>query len=518
MRLSHERPVDMRKKSVLYSTLLLSASGLVLQLLGFLYRIVISRMAGAQGMALYQLIFPVYGLVSSICIGGLCSAAVTVSAEQHAAGHASLKALLPVAFKIFFTLFLCAALPVLLGAEWIASAVLGDSRTYPLILILLPTLLLTGIENLCKSFFHGIHDVRPVAVSEITELCLRLASAFLLIYIVGSRDAGVNSALIVTGMLISEVCSSALMYLFYRRKAKTLALAGTVSRTDIRRRIVRLALPVATAGLLSSISHSASMVMIPRLLTVWGMPQGEALTAFGVLMGMVAPFLGLPMVFIGALSAVIFPRISKARALGQSDDLRRKVALSLHGTGLFSLPVTAVIVTIGPYLCHFMFGQMPDKLFFSLLAALSVFGYYEAILGNIMGGLGLEKRFALFTILQGALQLVVLCAAMPFWGLYGYAAAVLAGSLFRFSLSFVSVVHTTGVRVHMTRWFLSPLVTAALCGLLSRLAFYVMLSKGISELPAILYMTSGCLILYTVLMNVQGIRPLRQVRELFQKQ
>ena len=47
------------RTSMLYGTLLLTATGLVNQLLGFFYRILLSRLIGSEVMGLYQLIMPV---------------------------------------------------------------------------------------------------------------------------------------------------------------------------------------------------------------------------------------------------------------------------------------------------------------------------------------------------------------------------------------------------------------------------------------------------------------------------
>ena len=51
---------------LLYGTLLLTATGLAGQLLGFLYRIALSRQIGAEVMGLYQLIMPVYSVLLSL--------------------------------------------------------------------------------------------------------------------------------------------------------------------------------------------------------------------------------------------------------------------------------------------------------------------------------------------------------------------------------------------------------------------------------------------------------------------
>ena len=58
-------------KSPLYGVGLLTAVGLFTQILGFLYRIALSRLAGAEVMGLYQLIMPVYSVLLSLTAVGL---------------------------------------------------------------------------------------------------------------------------------------------------------------------------------------------------------------------------------------------------------------------------------------------------------------------------------------------------------------------------------------------------------------------------------------------------------------
>ena len=64
---------------MLYGTLLLTATGLVNQLLGFFYRILLSRLIGSEVMGLYQLIMPVYSVLLSVTAVGLTAAVSTPS-------------------------------------------------------------------------------------------------------------------------------------------------------------------------------------------------------------------------------------------------------------------------------------------------------------------------------------------------------------------------------------------------------------------------------------------------------
>ena len=75
------------RTSMLYGTLLLTATGLVNQLLGFFYRILLSRLIGSEVMGLYQLIMPVYSVLLSVTAVGLTAAVSTLTSEYQALGN-----------------------------------------------------------------------------------------------------------------------------------------------------------------------------------------------------------------------------------------------------------------------------------------------------------------------------------------------------------------------------------------------------------------------------------------------
>ena len=55
------------RTSMLYGTLVLTLTSIVSQFLGFVYRVFLSRLIGAEVMGLYQLIMPVFSGVRLQC-------------------------------------------------------------------------------------------------------------------------------------------------------------------------------------------------------------------------------------------------------------------------------------------------------------------------------------------------------------------------------------------------------------------------------------------------------------------
>lgn len=72
---------------MLYGTLVLTGTGIAGQFLGFVYRILLSRLIGAEIMGLYQLIMPVYSVLLSLTAVGLTAAVSNLSAGYFARGQ-----------------------------------------------------------------------------------------------------------------------------------------------------------------------------------------------------------------------------------------------------------------------------------------------------------------------------------------------------------------------------------------------------------------------------------------------
>ena len=69
--------MKLNRSSMLYGTLVLTLTSIISQVLGFVYRIFLSRLIGAEVMGLYQLIMPVYSVIMSLTAIGLTVACPT---------------------------------------------------------------------------------------------------------------------------------------------------------------------------------------------------------------------------------------------------------------------------------------------------------------------------------------------------------------------------------------------------------------------------------------------------------
>ncbi|MFR1515897.1 MAG: oligosaccharide flippase family protein [Evtepia gabavorous] len=256
----------------------LTITGVLSQLVGFVYRIGLTRLAGAEILGLYQLILPVYSVLLSLTSVGLTTAVSNLSAWYQALGNQ--RAIYQVrgqAVKLFFLLALMPCSLLLLFSDGASVYLLGDARTQMGLILLVPCLLLTGTENLQKHYFYGTGRVYPAAITELAEQVLRSLLVLALLWRLAPDTAEKAVGTIVLGMALCEVVSALTQTVLFRvYLGPPAGLSGEkLTPKALRGKIGRIALPLGFAALLGTLISSANAVLIPRLLVQGGMDQGR---------------------------------------------------------------------------------------------------------------------------------------------------------------------------------------------------------------------------------------------------
>lgn len=320
-----------REMSAVGSVLFLTVLGTVSQVLGFGYRVALSRMVGAEVMGLYQLLMPVYSVLLSLTAVGLTAAASNLTSQHLALGNGRGAAQV---LGTCLRLLALVLLPVGGRQRWAPtpspSICWETPRTQLGLVLLVPCAALTGVENLHKHVFYGAGLVRPPAMTELLEQAVRAAAVLGLLICFLPQYPERAAGLIVAGMVICEVFSALTLTILYHSRLGGLRTQGPGEPGRIRcRRILSIALPVGANALLGNLMGAVNATLIPRKLVEGGHGPGAAVSELGVVCGMTLPMLSLPTVFLGAMSLVLVPRLARSAALGQRDRVRRQIDRAL---------------------------------------------------------------------------------------------------------------------------------------------------------------------------------------------
>ena len=401
---------------------MLFLSNALLQLMGFVYRMALTKNAGASALGLNSLVMQLYSIIVSVCISGLNVAVSTLAARLDKNGIAPLARLALFAYTALW--FLMAA-PFFILRNSISVRVLGDAGSSATITVMLVCIFMTGIENMLKSLHFGTGNVLPCAVSELTEQGVRFLLVTLLLKKL-SHDTDTETVLyIMLGMTLSELVSVSFLSVSFLRKFPRGDGGGSVKLKDI----AGVAFPATMTSVASTVFASAGSLLLPAALVSFGMTRNDALSIIGVMNTVYVPITMLPMALVGAVASVVMPEISMRRAKGNPVDvLIKKAFLAAAG---FSAGLLTLLYCFSGVITNTFFGLEPDRKLLFLLTVKAFIICCQVISVAVLNGLLKQRTVLLFAVTGEAYQLAMILLLVPRLGILGCALGMIIGEALR---------------------------------------------------------------------------------------
>lgn len=503
----------MSTASALHSTALLTAVSLFSQAVSFVYRVFLSRMVGSEVMGLYQLVMPVSSVLMSLTAVGFTVACSNLTAKYRATGNLRAAAqTIRTCLTCFLTAFAVVALFAVPLSDFISVRLLGDARSRLGILLLLPCVLLTGLENIHKHSFYGAGQVRPPAFTEICEQLIRTGAVLGLLHAFLPLNPERTVAVILCGMILCEIFSALTLTLLSRRFLGKTPPGEGIAPSALRRSVLHIALPIGWTSLLGTLMGAATSVIIPQRLVRAGANVSTAMSQFGILCGMTLPLLNLPTAFLSALGLVLLPRLARSAALGRTDLCRQQAHRSLSAVSFLIFPATTLLAVLAPTLAQSLFHQ-PEAARFALPLAIAVaLSGLESVLAFCLNGLGKQTCTARNGLICGGVQLLITWYRMgiPGVGLRGYVEALLLSTILGLFLHWLSLRRFLALPFRPFSWLIAPALSSLLAGLCVRLLLPILTHAGIPPLPGCLIGLLFGFVLYFSAMTAQGQLPHRK--------
>ncbi len=410
----------MEKRSLKKETLITAFSGGMVRALGFVLRMWLSRLLGAEALGVMELASGAHMLALTPAAAGLPGAVsrLTAKAETEAEKRKVLYAGRQMA------LWLGAAVtPIYLVLSPFIAGWLGDGRTLPSLLLFSPCVLLVGVASVYDGYFFGRGRALPPAVSEGTEQIVRLLAVGAMAGLAGKMTAAYRAAMPALATSLGESAGLAAVLLMAGRIP---SFRRDADIRPLRRQILRLSLPLMLNRLCHTGLRTLTNVILPLRLSAGGLSHQEALARLGMLSGMVMPMMMLPGLFAGAVALVGGPAM--ARCCGRKAERRlagRMIAAALAA----GLAGAGLVYLAAPVLANRLYRLPELTALFRAACPMAVLLPAQQAVSGIMTGLGLQKK-TLAASLLGA-GVTVLCtwqwSARPDTGIYGAAYASMAG-------------------------------------------------------------------------------------------
>ena len=157
------------QKSIVGGMTVLGITGIICKLVGVLFSIPLTWLIGADGMALFQLVFPTYNLLLTISSAGLPVAISRMVSHCLAKDDPrNAKRVFRIALLMLTVLGLICTILMLVGNQFLANRV-GEPQAAAGYVAIAPCLAMVCMLSAFRGFMQGQQNMVPTATSQIIE-------------------------------------------------------------------------------------------------------------------------------------------------------------------------------------------------------------------------------------------------------------------------------------------------------------------------------------------------------------
>jgi stage V sporulation protein B len=368
------------------------------RILGFAFKIYLSRELGATALGIYQIALSVFFVLLTLTTSGVPLIVSKLTAvfrlkKNLSAESGTVSAALIIGLTL--TTVVCAAF--LIFADFIGK-LFAAKQSMTLLLLLLPGVFFSGIYAAFRGNLWGRQRYKSVSAIELAEQVVRIALCALLFYL------GMDK-LRMTAVSMSAACgftAIACALAYFAQKGRLRNPKGYIMP------LIKQSAPITVIRASNSLVNSVIAVAVPFLLVRTGKSVAESLALFGAGFGMAFPLLYIPITVVGSLAYVLIPTLSAAKASGDSAGLKRQI----EGAVSFSIVAASLFVpvfwAVGTPLGLFVYNNADSGRFLAASAWLLIPMSVESITSSMMNSLDLEKSSFLNYAVGSALLFAVL--------------------------------------------------------------------------------------------------------------
>ncbi len=458
----------MTKRTFVTGAIILMLAGFVTRIIGFIYRIYLSNLIGAEGMGLYQLIVPVYTMIILTLTSGVSIAISKMIAEQAAQGnYINIKRISKVGLAGVTIASSFISLIIYLNVDFIVNVILKDHRTYSSLLIMIPCIPLIAAASAYKGYFYGIQEVTPTAFSQIVEQLVKIAIIFALAAKFLQAGLEYACALATVGMAVGEMSNLFVLAVCYRFKKyphiAPKSKKGILQKRKLVAAIVGCAAPISINRFIISIMSAAELILIPQRLLAGGLNYIQSMEEYGKLTGMALPLILIPALVTTSLATTLVPAISESISLKNYNSANNRISKSIQITMVVGFVFMALFACYSDKISNMIYpGQKVGHTLF-LLSFTCIFMYLQQILMGIMNGLGKQGLLLINSTIGSLIRIACVFFLIPHYGIPIYILGVVVSCLIVCILDFMIIIKCTGMALDLRHWVVRPaIVTVAL--------------------------------------------------------
>lgn len=349
-------------QSFLAGAVIISLGGFISKVLGAIYRIPLTNILQAEGMGIYQMVYPLYCILLTVSASGIPTGISRLISSGKGAGAEKR------AFRLYGLIGIIGTL-VMYALSWPLASLQGEPAIVLCCKLLSPSVFFVSVLSIVRGYFQGRGNMIPTATTEVLEQVIKVGAGVALAYFFrDNMPLAVASTLL--AVTISEILSTAIALVWYlkRRGRQPLYALPAVPVKSI----LRFTIPLTLTAIALPVSQLAESIIAVKLLR--GAAE-NATALYGIFSGCAVTIINLPVSITYGLAASSVPQISPLAEKGDFKGAKKKVAKSLAITLAVSLPAAVGLYILAPLAAKLIFGSLEGDertLLISLIRILAV--------------------------------------------------------------------------------------------------------------------------------------------------
>ncbi len=413
-----------KERSLVKGAAFLAAAGIVIKILGLIFKIPLVYIIGEDGMGYFNSAYTIYNLFFMISNAGLPVAiSILVSEEKARGDHGA------IAF-LFRTFLPAVALLGVLGCTllWAGAralaALIGNPPADICIAVMAPVFLFVCVSGALRGYFQGMADMMPTGISQLLEALGKatLGIGFAMLGVKKGLSLPACAALSLCGIAVGAFLSMTYLACLALRKGAGRDAVAHSSRKAALKRLLRIAFPVTLGSLVLSLSGFMDLTLVMRGLCRMGLDADAANRLYGNYTALAVPMFNLPPVVIMPIAYATVPAVTKAKVKGDMAAIGEIAASSLKAASLITLPSVFGLSILSEPILSMLFEREAAQrasLPLSLLAPAVFFVGIVTVTGSILQAVGKQYLPVVSMLAGGAVKLAVSLISIPCIGIAG---------------------------------------------------------------------------------------------------
>jgi stage V sporulation protein B len=409
----------MYMKTFVRAVALVTVFAVTTRAVGFVFRIFLSRVLGAEMLGVYQIAMSFFMVFLTIIASGLplvISKEVAKAVERKSERDIAKVAVAGLVIALVLSALLCAA--VFLLREFV-GVIFTDRRCLYILLVLMPGVLLSAPYIALRAVWWGEKKFFLLGVTELFE---QLARVVAFVIVLGIGFMGLDSAgLAAVSFTIACALSAILVVVIFLRRRRQSLRGGTTlakraegkqSSPNYYRPLIKSAGPITGVRVIASLSLPIISVIIPMRLVAAGWTASQAIAQYGIMVGMTLPLLTIPGTIISALSTALVPELSGLKQSGDIGAVQKRVAGALRFTMFITFLALPACMALGEGIGTFLYDNALSGTYLMQMAWVMIPLSLSQITNAILNSLGAEMK-ALKHYVLGSVVLFVCIWFLP---------------------------------------------------------------------------------------------------------